>query len=93
MELLRQQLPYEDLVGCMDKLVRDGDPKATMYMLDRHLGRPAQSITVSGDPERPLHALIGVATRDLSPPDAPLLSSGEPGGLAAEAHCLDDLEE
>jgi hypothetical protein len=89
MELLRQQLPYEDLVGCMDKLVRDGDPKATMYMLDRHLGRPAQAITVSGDAERPLHALIGVVARDL----APLAPQDAPQALpTGEAHCLDDLE-
>lgn len=91
MELLRQELPYEDLVGYMDKLVRGGDPKATMYMLDRHLGRPAQSIQVSGDAERPLHALIGVAGRDLQPLAPQEAPTALPG--PQEAHCLDDLEE
>ncbi len=92
MELLHSQMPLERLFGEMDHLVFEmHDPKATMYMIDRHLGRPAQSIQVTGDAERPLHALIGVAGRDLQP----LVTQDAPRALPGptEAHCLDDLEE
>ncbi len=65
MELLRQKIPHERLVGALDKLVKAGDPKTIQYVMDRHLGRPAQAITVSGDAERPLHGLIGVVARAL----------------------------
>jgi hypothetical protein len=88
-ELLRQRIPAERLVGALDKLIEAGDPKATIYAFDRQLGKPAQSITVSGDAERPLHALVGVVARDLTAP-AP---QEAPAALSAgEAHCLDDLE-
>jgi hypothetical protein len=87
MDVLKRQIPYEKIALAMDKLVDDGDPRTVHYMADRHLGRPAQSIQVSGDPERPLHALIGVVARDLQPLAAP---EALPAG---EAHCLDDLEE
>lgn len=66
-ELLRQRIPAERLVGALDALIEAGDPKATIYAFDRQLGKPAQSIQVSGDAERPLHALIGVVARDLQP--------------------------
>lgn len=93
MELLHSKMPLERLFAEMDHQVFGlHDPKATMYMIDRHLGRPAQAIQVSGDAERPLHALIGVAGRDL----APLQPQDAPGQLPPppeEAHCLDDLEE
>jgi hypothetical protein len=90
MELLRQKIPYERLVGAMDKLIVAGDPKTIQYVMDRHLGRPAQSIQVSGDAERPLHVLVGVVGRDL----APLQPRDAPEALpAGEAHCLDDLDE
>jgi hypothetical protein len=88
-ELLRQRIPAERLVGALDKLIEAGDPKATIYAIDRQLGKPAQSIQVSGDPERPLHALIGVVARDLQP----LAAQDAPEALSTgEAHCLDDLD-
>ncbi len=103
MDVLRSQIPYEKIALALDKLVDAGDPGTIKYMVDRHLGTPAQSIQISGDAERPLHLLAGVAGRDL----APQLPSGEAGGSAAEdtiqidgeaqwvreAHCLDDLED
>jgi hypothetical protein len=87
-ELMRQSLPAERLIGALDALIAAGDPKATIYAIDQQLGKPAQSITVSGDPERPLHALIGVVARDLQPlAPAPTALPGP-----QEAHCLDDLD-
>ncbi len=66
-ELLRQEIPFERLVGAMDRLVESGDPRSIQYMFDRHLGRPAQAVHVTGDAERPLHMLVGVQGRDLAP--------------------------
>ncbi len=80
MEVLRQKMPMEYLAEKVDKLVADGDPKATLYMIDRHLGRPAQSIQISGDEDRPLHALIGVEPRQLGAQQTP---QDEPQRLAA----------
>ena len=72
MELLHSKMPLERLFEEMDNQVFElHDPKATMYMIDRHLGRPAQAIMVSGDAERPLHALIGVEPRQLGAPETP----------------------
>ncbi len=91
MDVLRSQIPYEKIALALDKLVDAGDPGTIKYMVDRHLGTPAQSVKVSGDAERPLHLLVGVPGRDLQPlaaQDAPQLPPGP-----QEAHCLDDLEE
>ncbi len=91
LDVLKRQIPYERIASAMDKLVQDGDPRTVHYMADRHLGRPAQAIQVSGDAERPLHALVGVVGRDLGPQ----LAQGDAQALPAptEAHCLDDLDE
>jgi hypothetical protein len=97
MDVLRSQIPYEKIALALDKLVEAGDPGTIKYMVDRHLGTPAQSIQVSGDAERPLHALIGVVGRDLAPlvtQDAPeALSGPQEADRPVWAHCLDDLEE
>ncbi len=77
MELLRQKIPFERLVGALDKLVEAGDPKTTQYVMDRHLGRPAQAIQISGDAERPLHGLIGVVGREMATLDAPAPAATE----------------
>lgn len=90
-EVLRRKIPYEDVAEAMDELMKARDPKTVIYMADRYAGRPAQSIQVSGDAERPLHALIGVEGRDLqplAPQDAPTALPGP-----QEAHCLDDLDD
>ena len=71
LDVLRRQIPYEKIALAMDKLVDAGDPRTVQYMADRHLGRPAQAITVSGDAERPLHGLIGVAVRGLDAIEPP----------------------
>lgn len=91
MDVLRSQIPYEKIALALDKLVDAGDPGTIKYMVDRHLGTPAQSITVSGDAERPLHALIGVEGRDYTP----MTAQEAPEALPAptEAHCLDDLDD
>jgi hypothetical protein len=91
-ELLRQRIPAERLVGALDALIEAGDPKATIYAIDRQLGKPAQSIQVSGDPERPLHALIGVVARDLQPlaaQDAPEALPAPVEGDGAVRDCGD----
>ncbi len=75
MELFRQKIPFERLVGALDKLVNAGDPKSIQYCVDRHLGRPAQAIQISGDAERPLHGLLGVVGREMLP--APTEVEGE----------------
>ena len=80
MDVLKRQIPYEKIALAMDKLVDDGDPRTVHYMADRHLGRPAQSIQISGDEDRPLHALIGVEPRQLGAPDTP---QDEPERLSA----------
>lgn len=95
MDVLKQKIPYEAIAEAMDELVVARDPRTVHYMADRHLGRPAQSIQVSGDAERPLHTLIGVAGRDLAPLGAPRLPPGEaerPAAPMGDAHCLDDLD-
>jgi hypothetical protein len=89
LDVLKRKIPYEEIAAGMDELVRARDPRTIHYMADRHLGRPAQSIQVSGDPERPLHALIGVVARDLQPLAAQDAPTALPTG---EAHCLDDLD-
>lgn len=71
MDVLKRQIPYEKIALAMDKLVDDGDPRTVHYMADRHLGRPAQSIQISGDEDKPLHALIGVEPRQLGAPETP----------------------
>jgi hypothetical protein len=71
MEVLRQKMPMELLAAAVDKLVKDGDSKATLYMIDRHLGRPAQAIQVSGDAERPLHMQVGIGGRQFETIEAP----------------------
>jgi hypothetical protein len=90
MDVLRSQIPYEKIALALDKLVDAGDPGTIKYMVDRHLGTPAQSIQVTGDAERPLHALIGVATRDLQPLAPQAAPEALPG--PQEVHCLDDLD-
>ncbi len=70
-ELLRQRIPAERLVGALDALIEAGDPKATLYAIDRQLGKPAQSIQISGDEDKPLHALIGVEPRQLGAQGTP----------------------
>lgn len=88
MDVLKRQIPYEKIALAMDKLVDDGDPRTVHYMADRHLGRPAQSIQITGDAERPLHALIGVDPRPLAPQDATRALPAP-----TEGHCLNDLGE
>ncbi len=90
MDVLRSQIPYEKIALALDKLVDGGDPKTVIYMADRHLGKPPQQVLISGDVERPLHALVGVVARDLTP----LAPQDAPEALPApEAHCLDDLDD
>ncbi len=89
LDVLKRKIPYEEIAEGMDELVKARDPRTIHYMADRHLGRPPQAIQVSGDAERPLHALIGVEPRQLQP----LAPQAAPQALpAGEAHCLDDLD-
>lgn len=71
MDVLKAKMTFEKIAGAIDKLVAAGDPKAALYMVDRHLGRPAQAIHVSGDQDKPLHMLVGVEGRNLAPRLAP----------------------
>jgi hypothetical protein len=86
MAVLKQKIPYERIAEAMDKLITDGDPRTVHYMADRHLGRPAQAIQISGDAERPLHGLIGVVGRELGAIEAPVPAMAAPieGELAEE---------
>jgi hypothetical protein len=88
-EALEAQFEPEVMAEKLDKFIAAGSEKCLLHYFDRVLGKPAQSITVSGDAERPLHALVGVVARDLTAPAPQDAPAALPAG---EAHCLDDLD-
>ncbi len=67
LEVLRAEISHLDIAQAARELLDARDPRTVHYLIDRELGRPAQSIIVSGDAERPLHMLVGVGERDLTP--------------------------
>lgn len=67
LEVLRALIPHEDIAQAARELLDARDPRTVHYLIDRELGRPAQSIIVSGDAEKPLHMLVGVEGRNLAP--------------------------
>lgn len=70
-DALRERLEPEDMAERLDKFISAGSEKSLLYYFNRVLGMPAQAITVSGDAERPLHGLIGVAVRGLDAIEPP----------------------
>lgn len=96
-EVLKRRIPYEDVAQAVDELMTARDPKTVLYMVDRYAGRPAQAIQISGDEEKPLHALIGVEPRRLealeSPQDAPEALPAPVEGDGATVYLDDEPDE
>lgn len=91
LEVLRAEISHQDIAQAARELLEGRDPRTVHYLIDRELGRPAQSIIVSGDAEKPLHMLVGVEGRNLAPQqitgqESELIEShaepGEPGATA-----------
>lgn len=85
LEVLRALIPHQDIAQAARELLDARDPRTVHYLIDRELGRPAQSIIVSGDAEKPLHMLVGVQGRDLAPAaPQPALGAGFDGTATLE---------
>ncbi len=102
LEVLRAEIPHRDIAQAARELLDARDPRTVHYLIDRELGRPAQSITVSGDQDKPLHMLVGVEGRNLAPeqqitgPEPGLIEGhAEPGGPDAtdDNHQLSPVPE
>ena len=81
----------------LDAFIEDGSEKSLLYAFNRVLGMPAQAIQITGDEDRPLHALIGVEPRQLgpqeTPQDAPQALPAPTEGDGATRYVVDDVEE
>ncbi len=101
LEVLRREISHQDIAQAARELLEGRDPRTVHYLIDRELGRPAQSIIVSGDAEKPLHMLVGVGARSLAPQQITGQDQGvieghaEPGtpGAAAPAKQLSPVPE
>lgn len=89
MDIIRREIPHEDITQALKKLLAAGDPKTAQYLADRELGRPAQAVHITGDAEKPLHMLVGVEGRNLAPQLAQDEAESPPEVIEGETVPLD----